>query len=104
MTIIIKEDCARWAEISAKSCPLLCPVCRDDDNMWMDKDDNGVWLCHSCGTEFVTPRWIRWMEGQVVDEDTDCPECGRANILCTCEMDRDDGPPYRDSWARANNQ
>jgi len=62
-----KQDCASWAEISAKSCPLLCPVCRDDDNMWMDKDGNGVWLCHSCGTEFVTPRWIRWMEGQIVD-------------------------------------
>ena len=65
-----KQDCARWAEICAKSAPLLCPVCRDDDNLWSDHYDNGTWLCRSCNTEFVTPRWIRWMEGQVVDEDT----------------------------------
>jgi ribosomal protein L37AE/L43A len=65
-----KQDCALWAEISAKSAPMFCPVCRDDDNLWSDRYDNGTWLCRSCNTEFVTPRWIRWMEGQVeVDED-----------------------------------
>ena len=56
-------DCEAWTEIIAKSAPLLCPVCHDDEHMY--SDDDGVWTCHSCATEFVTPNWLRWMETQV---------------------------------------